>query len=229
MNIQRTYSILSDIIHNHRKNTKTTMTNAEILYYLHKENIFTFDPQHINNGVMKESEILSYYGKVSQDIIAANDDTSLLEGIECDDEMHEYINIKCFKSGTMRIINPDLEGEQQDCPKGDRTKIEIDAPLDRITSIECKGETQGPQEHDVEKENDNVEILVNKTYASCKTFFFPLLALISRKTGIRCFKEILVCERTTGLIRNLLIDKKIDLRNNNYTTIVNIMNVIDCQ
>jgi hypothetical protein len=28
---------------------------------------------------MKESEILSYYGKVSQDIIAANDDTSLLE------------------------------------------------------------------------------------------------------------------------------------------------------
>lgn len=81
MNIQRTrtYSALSDVIHNHRKNTKTTMTNAEILYYLHKENIFTFDPQHINNGLMGEVEILSYYDKVSQEMMKANDDTSLLD------------------------------------------------------------------------------------------------------------------------------------------------------
>ena len=59
MNIQRTYSILSDIVRTHRKNTNTKMTNAEILYYLHKENIFTFDPQHINYGQMREVEILS--------------------------------------------------------------------------------------------------------------------------------------------------------------------------
>ena len=34
MNIQRTYLYLVDIIQKHRRNTKTTKTNAEILYYL---------------------------------------------------------------------------------------------------------------------------------------------------------------------------------------------------
>ena len=223
MNIQRTYTVLSDIIHNHRKNTNTKMTNAEILYYLHKENIFTFDPQHINNGQMREVEILSYYDKVSQEMMSANDDVSLLEGIECNDEMRDYINIECFKSvSTVLAVNPVLEGEQQDCPKGDKTKIIIDTPnSSTITPVTVVPDTQNQV-----VEEEKIVVLINKTLGLCKTFLFPLLALISRTTGIKCFKEILVCEKTSELVKNLLIDKKIDLENDNYRTIVQIMNVI---
>ena len=223
MNIQRTYSMLSDIVRTHRKNTKTTMTNAEILYYLHKENIFTFDPQHINNGIMREADILSYYDKVSQEMIQANNDSSLLERIKCDDdEMHEYINIECFKSDSLALaVNPDLEGEQQDCPKGDKIKIRIDAPTNStIAPVTVAPDTQNQVVEEKKKE------VINKTLALCKTFLFPLLAVISRTTGIKCFKEILICEKTTLLLQNLLIDKKIDLENDNYRTIVQIMNVI---
>jgi hypothetical protein len=63
MNIQRTYLYLIDIIQKHRRNTKTTKTNAEILYYLFEHNIFLFDPQQINNGKMTTNEIMSYYEK----------------------------------------------------------------------------------------------------------------------------------------------------------------------
>ena len=221
MNIQRTYSLLSDVIYNHRKNTKTTMTNAEILYYLHKENIFTFDPQHINNGIMREVEILSYYDKVSQEMMSANDDTTLLDDIECNDEMREYINIECFKSDSMVAVNTDLNGEQPECPKGEKTKIRIDAPINSTTA---PTNVTDAQNQIVEEEKKAV--LINKTLALCKTFLFPLLALLSRSTGIKCFKEILTSERTSKLVMNLLIDKKIDLENDNYVTIVKIMNVI---
>jgi hypothetical protein len=50
MNIQRVYLYLNDLIQKYKKNTKTTKTNAEILYYLFEHNVFLFDPQQFNNG-----------------------------------------------------------------------------------------------------------------------------------------------------------------------------------
>ena len=189
------------------------MTNAEILYYLHKENIFTFDPQHINNGQLREVEILSYYDKATQEMMSANDDTTLLDDIECNDEMREYINIECFKSDSMVAVNSDLNGEQPECPKGDKTKIRIDAPINSTTA---PADVTDAQNQIVEEEKKAV--LINKTLALCKTFLFPLLTLLSRSTGIKCFKEILTSVRTRKLVMNLLIDKKIDLENDNYVT-----------
>jgi hypothetical protein len=46
-------------------------------------------------------------------------------------------------------------------------------------------DTQNPI---VEEEKEKKE-LINKTLALCKTFFFPLLALLSRSTGIKSFKR----------------------------------------
>jgi hypothetical protein len=115
-------------------------------------------------------------------------------------------------------VNSELNGEQPECPKGDKTKIRIDAPEN----------VQNTQNFIVEEEEKQKEkkVLINKTLALCKTFLFPLLAIISRTTGIKCFKEILISERTRKLVMNLLIDKKIDLENDNYITIVKIMDVI---
>ena len=215
MNIQRTYMYLMDMIQKHRINTKTTKTNAEILHYLFEHNIFLFDPQQINNGKMTTIAIMSYYQKQAENMIKEIDDTLLLENIICNDDMRDFIK-KDFKKIELKKINPDLEGNQQDCPKGDITKVQIDAPNnDNIDEYKSNAE-----------ENAKIEILINQTYEMCKRFLFPLLALISRSYNIFDFKDIFTSEKTTNLIISLLKDNKIVSNNNNYNKIVNIMNNI---
>ena len=215
MNIQRTYLYLIDIIQKHRRNTKTTKTNAEILYYLFEHNIFLFDPQQINNGKMTTIEIMSYYQKQAENIIKEIDDTPFLENLICDDDMRDFIKID-FKKTEFKKINKDLEGEQQDCPKPNKTKVQIDAPYHTKQ-----------EEHKLnEKDNDKIELLINQTYEMCKSFLFPLLALISRSYKLFDFKEIFTSEKTGRLIISLLKDKKIELNKDNYIIIVNIMNNI---
>jgi len=215
MNIQRTYRYLIDIIQKHRRNTKTTKTNAEILYYLFVHNIFLFDPQQINNGKMTTIEINSYYQKEAENIMKEIDDTPFLENIECNDDLHHVIMTN-FQKRELKKINSDLEGEQQDCPKGDKTKIEIDAPY---VADDLEKEKQ-------EEETAKAELLINQTYEMCKSFLFPLLALISRSYNMFDFKEIFVNDKTMILMISLLLDKKIDLDDNNYIILVNIMNHI---
>jgi len=218
MNIQRTYLYLIDIIQKHRRNTKTTKTNAEILYYLFEHNIFLFDPQKINNGKMKTIKIMSYYQEEAENIMKEIDDTPFLENLICDDDMRDFIKID-FQKRELKKINKDLEGEQQDCPKGDKTKVQIDAP-DNIGN-------DNEDENKLNKEETvRIEMLINQTYEMCKSFLFPLLALISRSYKLFDFKEIFTSEITRRLIISLLINKKIEINNNNYSIIVNIMNNI---
>ena len=219
MNIQRTYLYLIDIIQKHRRNTKTTKTNAEILYYLFEHNIFLFDPQQINNGKLTTIEIMSYYQKEAENIMKEIDDTPFLENLICDDDMRDFIKID-FQKRELKKINKDLEGEQQDCPKGDKTKVQIDAP-DDIDNDKKEDENKLNEE-----ETAKIELLINQTYEMCKSFLFPLLALISRSYKLFDFKEIFTSEKTGRLIISLLKVKKIELNKDNYIIIVNIMNNI---
>lgn len=218
MNIQRTYLYLIDIIQKHRRNTKTTKTNAEILYYLFEHNIFLFDPQQINNGKLTTIEIMSYYQKEADNIMKEIDDTPFLENLICDDDLHDFIVDKITKLN-FKKINPDLEGEQQDCPKGDKTKTEIDAPDDIDNEKETKNKLN-------EEETAKIQLLINQTLEMCKNFLFPLLALISKSYKLFDFKKIFTNEKTGKLIISLLKDKKIELNKDNYIIIVNIMNNI---
>jgi len=217
MNIQRTYLYLIDIIQKHRRNTKTTKTNAEILQYLFEHNIFLFDPQQINNGKMTTIEIMSYYQKETENMMKEIDDTPFLENLICDDDMRDFIKID-FQQREFKKINKDLEGEQQDCPKGDKTKVQIDAPY-HVDNKECENESK-------EEETARIELLINQTYEMCKSFLFPLLSLISKKYKLSDFKEIFTNEKTRNIIISLLKDKKIELNKDNYIIIVNIMNNI---
>jgi len=217
MNIQRTYLYLIDIIQKHRKNTKTTNTNAEILYYLFEHNVFLFDPQQINNGKLTTIEIMSYYQKEAENIMKEIDDTPFLENLICDDDMRDFIKID-FQKTELKKINQDLEGEQQDCPKGDKTKVQIDAP-DVI-------DNDKEDENKLNEETAKIELLINQTYEMCKSFLFPLLALIARSYKLFDFKEIFTSEKTWRLIISLLKNKKIELNKDNYIIIVNIMNNI---
>jgi len=218
MNIQRTYLYLIDIIQKHRRNTKTTKTIAEILYYLFEHNIFLFDPQQINNGKMTTIEIMSYYQKETEKMMKEIDDTPFLESLVCDDDMLSFIKTDFQQLQQLKKINKDLEGEQQDCPKGDKTKTQIEPPHEK----EEKKDEGKMSEEEVAK----IEILINQTYEMCKSFLFPLLALISRSYKIFDFKDIFKSEKTGRLIVSLLKDKKIELNKDNYSIIVNIMNTI---
>jgi len=115
-------------------------------------------------------------------------------------------------------INKELEGDQQDCPKGDKTKVQIEPP-----NIENKSDEEIVEENITENEVK----LINKTLELCK-YLFPYLAIISKSYKIFDFKEILISEKTKGLVISFLEYKKIELKLNkdNYIIIVNIMNNI---
>ena len=218
MNIQRTYLYLIDMIHKHRKSTNTTMTNAEILQYLYEHNIFLFNPHQFNNGKCTTREIISYYEKESESILREIDDTQILKNIECDDTMRDLIQIDYQKSIVAKRVNKELEGEQQECPKGDKTKIEID-------SKEVPGGEEAPGGEEV-LTPEETKILINQTYELCKGFIFPLLSLVSRSSKISDFKELFVTEKIGDFLFSLLTYKIEQLNKDKYILIINIMNII---
>jgi hypothetical protein len=216
MNIQRTYRYLIDMIQRHRKITKTTKTNAEILYYLYEHNVFLFDPQEINNEKMTTHEIKSYFEKTAENMMREIDDTPFLEDIVCDDDMRDMICADFRMKRAERAVCKDLEGNQQDCPKGEITKTEIDAPPSAAVEVVATNESHC---------DDAVVVETwNQTYEMCKSFLFPLLALISRTYRIFDFKQIFVVEKTRDLVLELLRDKKIEIKN--FSMFKDIMNVI---
>jgi len=218
MNVQRTYLYLIDIIHKHRTYTKTTKTNAEILYYLFEHNIFLFDPQLIHYGNLNTVDIISYFQDVAQSILTEIDDSLLLDNLICDDDMHQYIKLDFHKNTSFKPFNTDFEGDQPDCPKGDTTKLLVDAPS--FTPLANNAETI----QDIQ--TAAVEIIINQTFEMCKAFLFPLLALISRSYHVFDFKDIFTNSDTAPLILSLLKDKKIEFDEHNYYILINIMNHI---
>lgn len=223
MNIQRTYLYLLNIVYKHRTNTKTTKTNAEILYYLHQHNIFLFDPHQVNNETMKTTDIMSYFQKEAEAMMKEIDDTHILEELKCDDELRNIIKDD-FKNnnGEKRVINEDLEGLNKDCPKGDKDK-DKDKGKDEDKDENKDKDEDEDEDEDKEKE-EKMEVLINKTYEMCKGFLFPLLALLSKSYKIYDFAEIFVNEKTKELVTNILKNKKIEI--NNYIMFINIMNKI---
>jgi hypothetical protein len=223
MNIQRTYLYLLDIIQKHIKNTKTTKSNAEILHFLFEQNIFLFNPQEINNGNLRTIDIISYYQKEAEEIWKSLDDTSLLDNLNCNDDMRDIL-IKMIienKIHQKKIDSELVEGDQQDCPKGDKTMILIDSPVTVINE-------ENKDVDDIEEDtiiDEKEKIVINKTLELCK-YLFPYLSLLGKSFKIFDFKEILIHEKTKIYIISFLNYKKIEVNNDNYYIIVNIMNVI---
>lgn len=217
LNIQRTYSYITNMIHQHRINTKTDKSNAEILFYLSKRNIFIFNPQEISSGSIKTTDILSYYNEICDNILNIIDDTPFLENIICDNNMRDFITSNLQRS-SINNHNEDLEGLQQDCPKGGISKTFIDAPADF---------NQDKQKHNNEissKEKKYIESYINQTYELCKNDMFPFLGMLSKLYKIRDFNESLVHPKTKWQVILFLLSKKVNTEK--YDLIVSIMNTI---
>lgn len=218
MNIHRSYQYLLHMIHRHRATTKSNKSPAEVLYYLYTHNVFLFDPQELEKGNLRAEDILAYYQNASDEMMkhTMDDDSEWLEQIVCNDDMREYINMD-FQSRdwtAQKEANPLLEGENPDCPKGDSTAHLVDGP--------AKQDTENPEA----LTEDDVAELVNQTYEMCKSFMFPLLALLSRTYKIPDFKLIFTHSATEGLMRALLENKKIEVKGTKYYIINNIMSHI---
>lgn len=227
MNVQRTYLNLMDIIHKYRKNTKTTKTNAEILYYLYEENIFLFNPQQFNNGKTTTMNIKSYYQEEVENILKEIDDTALLDNIVCEEDvMRECLLELVVKHKTVKKqINADLEGEQQDCPKGEKTKYEVDAPL-MSNDTKINDDKDLDDDASAAKVEEELKEIINKTLELCK-WLFPYLALMSRAFKIVDFKELFTTETTKPFIISFFNYKKIDFNKSyKYNDIVDIMATI---
>ena len=229
MNIQRTYLYLNDIIHKHKRITKTTKTNGEIIKYLYDHNIFLFNPSEISNGKISSFDITSYYNKEAENILSNIDDTELLNNIiVCDDdiigndevEIHFTWNDKTNQLDT-KIINPELEGEQQDCPKGDETKKYIE---DNDTNDDDESESNSEISEEITQvEEDKKEKHKQILKEVCKRVLFPLLSLLSRTYQQLDFKDMLFNTDTKEIITSILKDKKILLNKNSYNSIIRIM------
>jgi hypothetical protein len=224
MNIQRTYLFLNDIIHKHRKITKTTKTNGEILKYLYENNIFLFNPSEINKGNIKTFEITEYYNKEAQNILSNIDDTNLLnEIIVADDDILldkdeialEFTWNNSTNKVEQKIINSDLLGEQIECPKGLMKNINDDYLKDNNNE-----ENEIFEMEDEDKMEKQKRILKE----ICSRVLFPLLSLLSRTYTHLNFKDMFLDENTKEIINDILKDKKIILNKNSYNSIIKIMN-----
>src|SRR5210317_690221 len=210
MNIQRTYSYLLDTINKIRKFRNDNISNSQLFKYLFENQLFLFNPDELNYGRFKETEIDKYFDNIAKYIIEEVNDSTILENIKCDDDMKSFITHE-FQMNKLRV-SKELEGEQQECPKGGKDIIELDERISNL-SINEKDEVI----------YDSIEDDINKTHELCKSLF-PIMAIISRNSYIKDFKEIL--KFNEELITDIL-KSKIDFKNNFlYSIFKSIMTVI---
>ena len=224
LNIQRHYQMMSDTIQRHRRITKTTATNCEILTYLLKNKIFLFNPQDLEYGTVTVDVIKSYYNTESTSMLRNIDDSILLEGIVCEDYLGNLITTDLRRTlGQSRGANDLLEGLNQDCPEGGIERVIVNRK--ETISEDAAASANALAEEEAIKET------INQTLEACK-FIFPVLALLSISIGIPCFKAMLTDDRTKPVVIALLREKKINidtttnLKPNSYTSVTTIMSSI---
>ena len=101
-----------------------------------------------------------------------------------------------------KIINPELEGEQQDCQKGEETKKYIE---DNDTNDDDESESNEESLEEITQvEEDKKEKHKQILKEVCKRVLFPLLSLLSRIYQQLEFKDMLFNTDTKKIITSIL-------------------------
>ena len=125
LNIQRVLSYTSNRIREYKKVSKDNRNYSEILQYLYKEKIFIFNPQEMNFGGFNQ-DIVEYFDKYGDKLREEISVDTITQNIECKDDLGEYIKKLSLDNGNI-IINPILQGKQQECNKGGKEKKQVDS------------------------------------------------------------------------------------------------------
>jgi hypothetical protein len=214
LNIQRTYYLLSNIIHKF-KTIQTNKSFAEILHYLTEQKIFIFNPQEINYVDTTDMEIKNYYEKISTKLRQDIKEETLLENIECEDILKKYINnisLNTSNKTNNEKINKDLEGKQKDCPKpGEKkTLVNTEENID-INTTENTDYTADTNTNEDSEETFKEQI--NKTKELVKRIL-PILCSILINEDTPDIYKILKYDNEYGELIDYNINKfniKIDL------------------
>ena len=216
MNIQRSLYTLSQTIKQYQVGDKKDCSYKDILIYLYKNNIFMWNDEEFNNGEMNPTQLDTYFQKLSQKVINDINYTDILnelcDNIECDDLLNNHIDSSIQQLNYSPQHNPELDGEQQNVPKGNVTKIEIDKiKKKKLNEIDETAVNSAELKEEVEAE---FEETINKTVELAKSKRgLPFLALLYRIKNPENLKSLL--ENESELITEVL-KAKISKIDNNY-------------
>jgi hypothetical protein len=205
MNIQRSLYTLKDTINQYQVGKKKDYSYKDILVYLYKNNMFLWNDDDFNNGEMTPKELDSYFQKLSEKICNEIDYIEIMnelcDEIDCNDYLQTYIDGNIDSNNYTLQSNPDLDGDQQNVPKGVDTKIEIDRiKKEQIANLD---ENDSDGQAEIEK---NIEDVINKTAELAKSKRGLLfLALLKRCKNADNLLSIL--EDYSDIIKEILKPK----------------------
>ena len=141
MNVQRCLYTLSETIKGYQVGSKKDWGYKEILKYLYETKHFLYDEEDFNNGNMTPIEIDNYFNNLSKTIVEKINYIEIMDSLcdelsydKADNELGKYI--KQITNTPIQEINPDLQGEQQDLPKDEKIKHEIDKIIKETSETE---------------------------------------------------------------------------------------------
>lgn len=215
-NQNRFYNFLSFLIYKFRKEHFSELSNSEILCYLFEHNIYKFDPDEINYGQFGHQKLLDFCESINKNIINFIDDSFLLNKIKINIDYFKDFGIKynrgCDSFSTIPV--EELYGNPSDETKVSKSKV------DSVSQIkEENGKEQENEQEEEEKE------LYNVTFEICRSFLFPLMALISRIFEIQSFSEMLLHDDTCDLIKNIICIKT-NIKDKMYKSLIGPMKKI---
>ena len=208
MNVQRAYNIAFNIARKFKCVSQKREDYADVLAYMYHKRIFLFDPDAFKTNCTSRF-ILEYY-KEKQNEYFNGMEGEILDSIACDDLLNGLLGVYEEKTHAKEKVDG-LEGDSS-IPKPGNEKQLCDPVNPTHTPIHAL-----PEEEQI--------VIINKTKIMCKTFMFPLLAILSTKTFRSLnlsFVEILNDERSCLFVEELIKEKLI-LKNHQYEYIKNIM------
>ena len=247
MNEQRTYLYILDIIRKHKLLTKTTKTPGEILKYLYDHMIFLFNPSDINNGKITDFEITSYYNTEAINIFNNLDYNKILldnliitnSDILFDDEIGIKLTLnKKTNKMEYKIINPILEGDNRDLPKGDAIKTYIDKSQDSDKTQDSDNTDSDNESYQSDESKLSDEIILSnddnlkkealqKQFLEYVTNIVVHLLFILSRINLQFqkleLKDILLIDTNIDLFNKIFKDKQIILNKKIYDSIIRIM------
>ena len=178
LNIQRVYMYVMKYIRDYKKEHNNNLSYSEILQHLYTENQFIFNPGEFGFDGFA-SKMIEYFDKYEEKLKQEISIDSITDNIECNDNLHGLINTVHLSDGPV-IVNPELNGNQQECPKGGKTKEQVDSIE---SSDNMSNDTDTPDTDTAvpqEEINDIIQVNRTKKLYECLTKLSCLLLRIDK-------------------------------------------------
>lgn len=214
MNVQRYYNNnLRMILELKKRLNRPDMTNAEVMCYAFRNNIFIVGGDQFENPDLNDiNKLTSLYNKEAEEISNQIDDDYLLSNLDYDeDTLKNVINIELQKRNyklEMPEANDALKGLQPELNPG-KTKPKV-----LSNNNEDNNEEQTEKTEEEEKEEEEIKNATNETLELFRNYMVPLIALMCIRFKINNIKDLLETKEAQTIIMSVIKypQEKIDLK-----------------